>query len=341
MTVSAAGILREYAQGTRFHRYQGECPDEDHPDDRDPLCAVCTALSLHDHVPAYPTTCAGCEHLAYELANRIPDASDEQERVDRLRLRLAQEALVKTGYFTADEVSDDVAPRIIELNSKHNRDLTHLFHCNFGEFSGTCKYEFDKNCPVFKNGWEWVGYNIDKGGAFDAIATMTREDDMSYSISIRSMPGHVGAGDDMEEAAAMAQDAALAWVGAARAQGDVRRGLDDEVERHHLVVAVREFVATHLALNRTLSEYSEQNSNMVGDDWRLRQAIKGAAEWFEAEAAHSRLDPRPAMLMQADILRDALDPKPGGWHARADMTPTVAPRTGLVEPRHSGVHNDD
>lgn len=52
--------------------------------------------------------------------------SDEQEReplIDRLRsqrnsanerLRLAREALLKDGYFSPDEVDDDIAPRIIE-----------------------------------------------------------------------------------------------------------------------------------------------------------------------------------------------------------------------------------
>lgn len=33
------------------------------------------------------------------------------------RLRRAREALVATGYFTADQVGDDVAPRITEMFS--------------------------------------------------------------------------------------------------------------------------------------------------------------------------------------------------------------------------------
>lgn len=38
------------------------------------------------------------------------------------RLRLAREALIATGYFTADQVGDDVAPRIIELASHYTGD---------------------------------------------------------------------------------------------------------------------------------------------------------------------------------------------------------------------------
>lgn len=50
----------------------------------------------------------------------------EQTRMERARaenaetrLALAREALVMTGYFTPEQVGDDVAPRILELF--HNR----------------------------------------------------------------------------------------------------------------------------------------------------------------------------------------------------------------------------
>ena len=33
------------------------------------------------------------------------------------RIRLAKDALISTGYFTPEQVADDIAPRIIELNS--------------------------------------------------------------------------------------------------------------------------------------------------------------------------------------------------------------------------------
>lgn len=39
------------------------------------------------------------------------------------RLVLAQIALIRTGYFTADEVSGDIAPRIIEMWSAAQADL--------------------------------------------------------------------------------------------------------------------------------------------------------------------------------------------------------------------------
>lgn len=35
----------------------------------------------------------------------------------RARLDLAKRALVSTGYFSADQVSDDIAPRIVEMHS--------------------------------------------------------------------------------------------------------------------------------------------------------------------------------------------------------------------------------
>ncbi len=39
------------------------------------------------------------------------------------RLRLAREALIRDGYFTADEVGPDVAPRIVEWLSHHRQQL--------------------------------------------------------------------------------------------------------------------------------------------------------------------------------------------------------------------------
>jgi hypothetical protein len=33
------------------------------------------------------------------------------------RIRMAREALIETGYFRADQVGDDIAPRIVELTA--------------------------------------------------------------------------------------------------------------------------------------------------------------------------------------------------------------------------------
>jgi len=46
------------------------------------------------------------EHLLHRYRDAV-------ERIDK-----AKDSLVETGYFTADEVSDDIAPRIWELYSK-------------------------------------------------------------------------------------------------------------------------------------------------------------------------------------------------------------------------------
>jgi predicted RNase H-like HicB family nuclease len=58
------------------------------------------------------------------------------------------------------------------------------------------------------------------------LLVITHEDDGSYGIAIGAMPGHVGGGMTLPEAAASAQDAAEAWLDAAL---DVAR--DDEWER--------------------------------------------------------------------------------------------------------------
>jgi hypothetical protein len=48
------------------------------------------------------------------------------EEPDEERLRLARSALVGTGYFTADEVGPDVAPRITELHAALTARLAEL-----------------------------------------------------------------------------------------------------------------------------------------------------------------------------------------------------------------------
>lgn len=54
------------------------------------------------------------------LHNEPPDdAPADQLWVAEERLRRSREALVATGYFTPDQVGDDVAPRITELNSHY------------------------------------------------------------------------------------------------------------------------------------------------------------------------------------------------------------------------------
>lgn len=53
------------------------------------------------------------EVLSAQLCPRADNAEE--------RLRLAREALVRDGYFTADEIGDDIAPRLVEWLS-HHRD---------------------------------------------------------------------------------------------------------------------------------------------------------------------------------------------------------------------------
>jgi hypothetical protein len=49
-------------------------------------------------------------------ARAVADEAAASEAM-RARLNLAKAALVRTGYFTADQVSDDIAPRITEMHS--------------------------------------------------------------------------------------------------------------------------------------------------------------------------------------------------------------------------------
>lgn len=50
----------------------------------------------------------------FELACRIRDLL-RAESAALKRLELAKDALVRTGYFTREEIGDDIGPRIIEL----------------------------------------------------------------------------------------------------------------------------------------------------------------------------------------------------------------------------------
>lgn len=77
-------------------------------------------------VAKYPAD-AKSEEAMFDLADRWLAWYDSREieiptQPERERLDLAKRALIDTGYFTEDQVSDDIAPRIIEMHSALTRD---------------------------------------------------------------------------------------------------------------------------------------------------------------------------------------------------------------------------
>ena len=75
--------------------------------------------------PARPTEADGDPAARLELMSMLEAHAAAESRagkwlhLDRealsVRLTLARNALIATGYFTADQVGDDVAPRITEM----------------------------------------------------------------------------------------------------------------------------------------------------------------------------------------------------------------------------------
>lgn len=45
--------------------------------------------------------------------------------------------------------------------AEHAKLGTHLSHCNFGEYVGSCKY-CDEDCPALSEQWSWFGKNVQK-----------------------------------------------------------------------------------------------------------------------------------------------------------------------------------
>ena len=69
---------------------------------------------------------SGPDNLRERLAEKFRSVAhirtpwlQERERTDTLRARVeaARQSLIQSGYFTADEVGPDIAPRIIELHA--------------------------------------------------------------------------------------------------------------------------------------------------------------------------------------------------------------------------------
>lgn len=80
----------------------------------------------HQSEPADATVCTPIPaETLMQMSEVPPELLTEQQlgRADNAleRLRLAREALIRDGYFTADEVGPDIAPRIVEWLS-HHRD---------------------------------------------------------------------------------------------------------------------------------------------------------------------------------------------------------------------------
>ena len=40
---------------------------------------------------------------------------------------------------------------------------THISHCNFGEYPGSCKYGPNEQCPALSEQWSWLGEAIRRG----------------------------------------------------------------------------------------------------------------------------------------------------------------------------------
>lgn len=92
-------------------------------------CAAVLEVELHDSEAAeiaryclrtghctfirLPTLQPPCEHW-----QPLPIDHGDRLRTAETRLELARQALIRTGYFTADQVGDDVAPRITEIASR-------------------------------------------------------------------------------------------------------------------------------------------------------------------------------------------------------------------------------
>jgi predicted RNase H-like HicB family nuclease len=72
----------------------------------------------------------------------------------------------------------------------------------------------------------------------DALLDIRHEEDGSWSVSIRAMPGHVGCAITLEGAYAEAHDAALAWIGAHRIDVEaLARALGTERVRKYVMEA--------------------------------------------------------------------------------------------------------
>ncbi|MFJ1667370.1 hypothetical protein ACIOK4_13475 [Streptomyces bottropensis] len=85
--------------------------------------------------PLCPEDCPECGSPIHDLdavpAQHQPDVHPEEQQRTRAdnaeeRLRLAREALARDGYFTADEIGDDIAPRITELSNARIEETREL-----------------------------------------------------------------------------------------------------------------------------------------------------------------------------------------------------------------------
>lgn len=76
---------------------------------------------------AASNTLAGARHVAgqYSDGGHAAKPVSPHLRAENAlaRLDLCRQALIKDGYFTADEIGDDIAPRLVEWLSHHRQDI--------------------------------------------------------------------------------------------------------------------------------------------------------------------------------------------------------------------------
>ncbi|HEY9367547.1 hypothetical protein [Streptomyces sp.] len=103
-----AEMLRRVRARHRVHRCKNGCPCEGEGDGR--VCGYCQM----------PWPCPDREDLDRESAADALDLAKEMHRQRQraeqaeARLEAARQALIRDGYFTAEQVGDDIAPRITE-----------------------------------------------------------------------------------------------------------------------------------------------------------------------------------------------------------------------------------
>jgi hypothetical protein len=144
--------------------------------------------------PVYERQCAALRDLLIRQDRGEATPGETMEAIEklfapvdtdvtrRLQLERAKEALIATGYFTPEQVGDDIAPRITELHAKltpearcvckHTRD-EHVVQVLHGEpactWSSCGCLQFLKESPGSLDGHtegEWTPYRWSGGHAF-------------------------------------------------------------------------------------------------------------------------------------------------------------------------------
>lgn len=259
-----------------------------------------------------------CEHILYEIEVGRVLRSDESHVKDYRAATIADAK--RMAAFARKRINPVFARLMHAMNTAaptkeaeqaeapSDNVMVHITHCNFGEYSGSCKYGDAENCPALSPSFSWIGKAIDKGNATHPPASGAGEREAKYEWCFYH-PEHPAGHDGCQGHSVNADGRIDALIGQVRWQ----RQRADEAERMRDMVGSqaraalaskpeREAKIAVATLDNTFWELVHQCTSQTGNEPSKHACA--ALEEYVGDLMHTQtMEAKASIDRLADILR--------------------------------------